>query len=274
MKTKILFITLLLLIIGCSKEPINEDSLQTRGGLKYEINQTTPYSGPTFMTHENGEISFKGKYKNGIKDGLFEEFYDNGQLKKSVIYNGGTESGESVFYSENGDSIFYQNFDKDSSVIKDKLYFTESDYWKVKSIYYVVTNEMRQELEEEKNEMYSIFANAIEDNRLYIHKDFKIVFTELDEFNFALKIKLYFNEKSLIFEGIQDEDRHELLYDFNIENSLFIISELDETIDDEKIKIKLSKNSDFDSFEIISDLKDFVDSESSLPLGIIFSKVD
>mgnify|MGYP000657525945 CR=1 FL=1 len=99
MKTKILFITLLLLIIGCSKEPINEDSLQTRGGLKYEINQTTPYSGPTFMTHENGEISFKGKYKNGIKDGLFEEFYDNGQLKKSVIYNGGTESGESVLFS-------------------------------------------------------------------------------------------------------------------------------------------------------------------------------
>ena len=236
MKTKILFITLLLLIIGCSKEPINEDSLQTRGGLKYEINQTTPYSGPTFMTHENGEISFKGKYKNGIKDGLFEEFYDNGQLKKSVIYNGGTESGESVFYSENGDSIFYQNFDKDSSVIKDKLYFTESDYWKVKSIYYVVTNEMRQELEEEKNEKY---FKSIEDNRLYIHKDFKIVFTELDVFPFAEKIKLYFNEKSLIFEGIQDEDRHELLYDFNIENSLFIISELDETIDDEKIKIKL-----------------------------------
>lgn len=277
MKTKILFFTQLLMIVGCSKDPVNEISLQTRGGLKYEINQTTPFSGPTFMTHENGQISFKGNYKDGIKDGSFEEFYDNGQLKKSVLYGEGIESGESVFFSENGDSIFYQNFDNDSSFIKDILYFTESDYWKVKSVYVFVTNEFRQVLEDPVNDKY---LKSVKDGRLYLYEDFKIIFQDLilelggiDPFTNS---KLIISEKSLDVEIVDEygeKDKLTLQYDINFENSLFIISELDEN--EEKYKIKLSKNPDFDSFEIILELNDIDPSfDEQFSIGIIFSKID
>jgi len=279
MKTRLLLLTLLLLIVGCSKDPVNEISLQTRGGLKYEINQTTPYSGPTFMTHENGQFSSKGNYKDGIKDGSFEEFYDNGQLKKSVLYDGGTESGESVLFSENGDSIFYQNFDNDSSFIKDKLYFTESDYWKVKSIYYVLTNEVRKELDEmvEEDEKY---LKSIEDNKFYVYRDFISPYPELDNLDILYNVKLIFYVKSLDVEFINEygeKDKQTFQYDFNFENSLISVvndMEFDGGYSPEKFLFKLSKNPDSDSFEFILDLKDFEMTLDPTPIGIIFSNLD
>ena len=51
MKTKILFITLLLLIVGCSKEPVNIETLINRDGLLYEVNGQKPYTGDFFRLY-------------------------------------------------------------------------------------------------------------------------------------------------------------------------------------------------------------------------------
>ena len=92
---KISFIlTILVLIAGCSKEPINVDSLQTRGGLKYEINQTKPYSGPSFTVYDNGQILSKGNFKDGKWNGLWTYFFENGQKKGEGGFNNGDGSDE------------------------------------------------------------------------------------------------------------------------------------------------------------------------------------
>ena len=79
---------------GTVKDPINEDSVQTRGGLKYEINQTTPYSGPTITTYDNGKLSSKGNFKDGKWNGLWTYFHENGQKKGEGSFENGDGSDE------------------------------------------------------------------------------------------------------------------------------------------------------------------------------------
>ena len=79
MKRTTLFITSLVLIVGCSSEPLNEESLLERGGLKYESNSTKPYSGKVFDLWDNGSEKLEGSYKKGGREGLWIFWYDNGQ---------------------------------------------------------------------------------------------------------------------------------------------------------------------------------------------------
>ena len=48
-------------------------------------------------------MSLKGKYEDGLKTGLFLEYYDNGQLKRSSNFFMGTEEGkiEEFYKNEN-----------------------------------------------------------------------------------------------------------------------------------------------------------------------------
>ena len=82
MKTKILFITSLLLIIGCSKKnPINIDLLKSsKDHLMYYSRETNePYTGPVFYLDNNDNIFLKGNIKNGEKDGdwIYWDRYGN-----------------------------------------------------------------------------------------------------------------------------------------------------------------------------------------------------
>jgi len=49
MKRTTLFITSLVLMVGCSKDPINESTLIDRNGLMYEVNGQEPYIEPVFL---------------------------------------------------------------------------------------------------------------------------------------------------------------------------------------------------------------------------------
>jgi hypothetical protein len=74
-----LLIAMLIAIGGCSKE-VPSDQLVERGGLKYEVNSQTPFTGTVVDYHENGQLFYKTNYKDGEFDGLHERYYKNGQL--------------------------------------------------------------------------------------------------------------------------------------------------------------------------------------------------
>jgi len=38
---------------------------------------------------ETGSLMCKGRYKKGLRNGLYEEFYDNGEIKKQELYKMG-----------------------------------------------------------------------------------------------------------------------------------------------------------------------------------------
>ena len=127
MKTKILFITTLLLIVGCSKDL---DTLQKRGDTYYEINSEEPFLGLIINKYESGQKHTKGYLTNGREDGywtwwyegspknhirlyldnildnlpyLFYDSWENyGQKRKVVDYLDGTKDGLITEWYENG----------------------------------------------------------------------------------------------------------------------------------------------------------------------------
>lgn len=81
---------------------VSTDQLVVRKNLSYSINSKKPYSGNIEDTHENGQVSLKGKYEDGLKTGLFIKYYDNGQIKKSSTFFMGTEEGKVEEFHKNG----------------------------------------------------------------------------------------------------------------------------------------------------------------------------
>jgi antitoxin component YwqK of YwqJK toxin-antitoxin module len=152
MKTKILFITLLLLIVGCSK-PVEDSTLINKDGLMYLPDSDSPYSGEVFTNYDTGEKGYQGTYENGLlvtysylnKDGsvkepvngetlidrnglLYEvngqkpytgdvfELYKDGSRKSTGSLKGGRYNGLNTLWYENGQKkqeLTYKNGKKD-----------------------------------------------------------------------------------------------------------------------------------------------------------------
>ena len=99
---KILLITLLL-IVGCSNEPINyETTLVERDGVFYTKDTNKPYSGDVFSLDKNGEIEEEKTLKNGIVwNGKLTEWEENGQKKLEGTYKDGERDGLVTSWFEN-----------------------------------------------------------------------------------------------------------------------------------------------------------------------------
>ena len=99
MKRTILFITSLVLIVGCSK-PVEDSTLINKDGLMYLPDSDSPYSGEVFTNYDTGEKEYQGTYENGL---LIEYSYLNkdGTVKEPV--NGETLIDRNgLFYEVNG----------------------------------------------------------------------------------------------------------------------------------------------------------------------------
>ena len=79
-----------------------------RQGETYLYPETLePYSGPVFEVFpENpSKIEFRFTLKDGERDGLYEEYYDNGQLFQKGTYKDGESDGPFESYNNNGNII-------------------------------------------------------------------------------------------------------------------------------------------------------------------------
>ena len=86
MKHTLLIITALMLIVGCSSEPIDVDKLVERGGLHYEVNSDKPFSGEVVSYYSNGQKEKEGTFKNGKEDGLWIYYNEDGTVKELKEY--------------------------------------------------------------------------------------------------------------------------------------------------------------------------------------------
>ena len=78
MQRIIILMCLVLALSGCEKV-VDSDKIQTRDGIVYLPNSTTPFSGRVEDFFENGKLNFEATYKNGKVDGLSRMWYENGQ---------------------------------------------------------------------------------------------------------------------------------------------------------------------------------------------------
>ena len=122
MKQTLLIITALMLVVGCSKEPINyETTLVERDGVFYTKDTNKPYSGQVFSLYEDGEKKSEGTIKEGKWDGLWTGWYENGQKEREGTYKDGELDGKWTRWHENGQKRGEATF-KDGSLISVKCW--------------------------------------------------------------------------------------------------------------------------------------------------------
>ena len=61
--------------------------------------------GPWVGYHENGQLDYKGDYKNGSPEGSYVNYWENGQLYYKGDYKNGRQDGSWMGYFEDG-SVF------------------------------------------------------------------------------------------------------------------------------------------------------------------------
>ena len=129
---KTLLITLLL-IVGCSKEPINyETTLVDGDGVYYTEDTVKPYSGEVFSLYElGGRKKSETTLKDGKLDGLWTSWYWNQKKEKEGTYKDGRLDGEWTYYTLTGNgkySITYTISDYDSIKFTDNLETYYADF--------------------------------------------------------------------------------------------------------------------------------------------------
>ena len=105
---KILII--LLLIVGCAKEPINTETLEERDDVYYTKDTNEPYTGAVFSLYKSGEKSFEAHLKDGKWDGKFNGYYVNGQIQGEGNFKDGKQDGKQTDYDENGKITDERNY--------------------------------------------------------------------------------------------------------------------------------------------------------------------
>jgi antitoxin component YwqK of YwqJK toxin-antitoxin module len=81
MKRTILFITSLVLIVGCSQKPVEDSTLINKDGLMYLPDSDKPYTGEVFTNYSTGEKLYDGHFINGELSGEYTFYHKNGNVK-------------------------------------------------------------------------------------------------------------------------------------------------------------------------------------------------
>ncbi len=101
MKTITLILISFLFLTGAS-EGKEVSYLQDRGGVRYEINSETPFTGKLVEKYWSGQKWHEGSYIDGKKDGLHTSWYWNGQKKVEGNWKDGKADGVATHWHENG----------------------------------------------------------------------------------------------------------------------------------------------------------------------------
>jgi antitoxin component YwqK of YwqJK toxin-antitoxin module len=102
MKRYIPLLALLLASLLYPQTKMDINNLIDRGGLLYAPNNDKPYSGSVFDFHENGQKKFNGRYRNGIKNGKWKWWNEDGVIDSTGSYKNGLMHGQWKFYFSNG----------------------------------------------------------------------------------------------------------------------------------------------------------------------------
>ena len=96
-------IVVLITLSGCQKKV---NFRKEKEYIKEENNITyykgTPFSGVFEGYFENGQLETKTTYKEGKLNGLYESYHENGQLETKTTYKEGKLNGSIEIYWKNG----------------------------------------------------------------------------------------------------------------------------------------------------------------------------
>ena len=89
---------------------VSDGHFLIRNGLIYQQSSTEPFTGIFECFYDNGQLEIRGYFKDGKKEGLWEKFWGNGQLEVRAYSIDGKEEG------------LWEYFDEDGGLIKTETY--------------------------------------------------------------------------------------------------------------------------------------------------------
>ena len=122
MKKILLIILPLVLIVGCSKEPINfEQMLVERDNVYYTKDTNKPYTGEVFSLYDDGKKKSEGAFKDGYYNGKWTSWHSNGQKYTEGTFKDDYYDGKWTSWYENGQKYSVGIY-KDGNVISEKCW--------------------------------------------------------------------------------------------------------------------------------------------------------
>ena len=85
MKHLPLLLTICFLPVLSGKE-VNQGDLIERNGLWYEKFTSVPFTGSVNTEYTDGKRAKNGEFVDGLKEGLWEVYWENGQLREKGSY--------------------------------------------------------------------------------------------------------------------------------------------------------------------------------------------
>ena len=145
--------------------------LSACGGVKYEYKDGVMYGDGKGATgtfeFKSGKYKVKGKFVDGVPDGLFEEYYSDGSIMIKDTYINGVNTKEEIYY-KNGQllGVFGDNEDLKLYFDDGKLIMTYNDKTGESIIYHengnplMITNDKESAIYNENKEMLFKVENA------------------------------------------------------------------------------------------------------------------
>ena len=140
--------------------------LSACGGVKYELKDGLMYADGKEASgnfeFKTGKYKVKGNFVNGLPDGLFEEYYENGSIMAKETFVNGEMTSKELYYkngnllgnfAENGDIKLY--YDDGSLILSYDAEKEESTYYHENGNPLMIGNSYETTLYNEKNEVVS-----------------------------------------------------------------------------------------------------------------------
>lgn len=99
-----------------AQKTVKYEDLDEINGIFYEKGLKTPFNGKCITTYPSGKLGMGGYIKDGLRDGEWIWFYENGNKKRFCIYKNGIKQGVSIFYYKNGQKKSEIIFDNDKNI--------------------------------------------------------------------------------------------------------------------------------------------------------------
>ena len=140
--------------------------LSACGGVKYELKDGLMYADGKEASgnfeFKTGKYKVKGNFVNGLPDGLFEEYYENGSIMAKETFVNGEMTSKELYYkngnllgnfAENGDIKLY--YDDGSLILSYDAEKEESTYYHENGNPLMIGNSYETTLYNENNEVIS-----------------------------------------------------------------------------------------------------------------------
>ena len=100
---KLLIVSILLLSVGLSQNRVNVNNLVPYGDKMFKENDDKPFDGIVFdLSEETGNKILEFRMVNGLVNGLYQEWYPDGKLKRKGKYLNNTQVGDWTVWYEDG----------------------------------------------------------------------------------------------------------------------------------------------------------------------------